>query len=1025
MNLMRLVCFAAVLNIATSCNWQQRRSDCTASCGGYGMLQVDYFTSDDACFDNPPASYIEPCGVDHCNVCSSLSIHVSGIAPSIVSDELVAASGSSLRWQGNNITISYSTTIEAYVLRYMGTITAAYPASAMMAAFYVAPRSRWQPASSTNASIVVVDAGCLACPQGFYLDSNDGVCKQVRLACQDGEIAGAAPTPTSDRQCLTRSLPNCMQASLLDSSVCVACQPGFWLHNGGCVETCPDNSPYPVPNVGSCRMCPAGHVLSERTQTCMPCASGACLYCQQNQTFVCSECEIGQVLQDGSCQERSAVITVTFAGNAIEPALIVDYLTHRYNLVFRVANLDAVAYANHLNVVMAACRLAVRTCLELTDLNLIFAGDDLRTALQAEFGLEYSLDGTQVTPPIPAPEDNDLILGLSRNMVALIGVCALALLAIALAVGLKSKRSESLILRRSRHQQKVLRKYATSDMTHQPKSKDNRPYLERHRDVILWFKISEFVRMAGLGRNGRPYTWMAGIVSTRKAERHLYQQRPGSFFVRVSSEDCGYLLSVTTLSGSVIHIPIRIGTTDTIRHGYRLGQSLGGGIYHQSLNKLVAYYNKRPIMRGVRLKYPRADGGRSFRILMRHIRMMTSTSTLAGSSPSHGSELASSNSDEVVYETLEQMHARRAAMGYTGDEQLYEAVDRMAMRHLDLDLDLDDSRIDEDGMLVIGTPSPSPDQSGNVAQSLRRALAGSEAVALDLSAEDQAYHQHLAFGEKTEDVPPALGDSPDTSDNEDTTEGFIDDDDALTSLTELACGSTTEPIKHGSRMSPSYHHIDDLARLAETDIDRAASPMPGSTRSRACTQALPRPPPHFNSNPTSSGTSSLEAHQFNSMRPPPLTHLRTPTSAPSDPHPLRQQRPPLPIYSAMDQQQVNPETFSPAHVSPEATRPRSPFLRLAHGIYPVQKKLIEGIDTSSSSTDAASPPTGIRRTHRQRATRRSKPKPAELSITTLADGSLALTVNNETVNLQPGQSNIRMQLQHDGRIHLLDEESSA
>jgi hypothetical protein len=56
------------------------------------------------------------------------------------------------------------------------------------------------------------------------------------------------------------------------------------------------------------------------------------------------------------------------------------------------------------------------------------------------------------------------------------------------------------------------------------------------------------------------------------------------------------LLSVTTQSGAVIHVPIRIGTTPEIRHGYRLGQSLGGGVYHKSLHQLVHFYARRNIM---------------------------------------------------------------------------------------------------------------------------------------------------------------------------------------------------------------------------------------------------------------------------------------------------------------------------------------------------------------------------------------------------------------------------------------------
>jgi len=47
-----------------------------------------------------------------------------------------------------------------------------------------------------------------------------------------------------------------------------------------------------------------------------------------------------------------------------------------------------------------------------------------------------------------------------------------------------------------------------------------------------------------------------------------------------------------------------------------------------------------------------------------------------------------------------------------------------------------------------------------------------------------------------------------------------------------------------------------------------------------------------------------------------------------------------------------------------------------------------------------------------------------VSIATLPDGSVALRFNNETINLQPGVGNVRMQLRQDGGVELRLEEET-
>eukprot|EP00045_Choanoeca_perplexa_P014529 m.171678 g.171678 ORF g.171678 m.171678 type:complete len:1037 (-) comp16708_c0_seq1:1212-4322(-) len=1023
------------LNSATaSCPWTLEYSTCTSSCGGFGIQQVD-FIPPAGCNDVPPASYLQSCGDAYCQQCDTLDVQVTGLTAASVIGLL--ASTSDQAWEDANLSISYSSAISAYILRHNTVISAALPDTDDSVPFFGVVQSRWQPSTLQNlTATVVVNAECTACPVGFFKDMrlSNPICTEIRSPCLDGEIGAGPATATTDRMCLPRVPGNCARASLLDQDVCVACKAGYWLSNGSCVTTCPVDAPYPVTSLGSCRQCPAGQV--QLSNGCTPCSNSQCLYCLVNQTSVCNECEAGQTLKLGTCVEEAATVTVTFAGDDIQSSLIANYLSNRFNLAYRVATVSAASYTDHLNVDFAACRLDVRQCLAANELLAVFQSDELRTDIQEDLALEYTLDGSRVDQPTETNNDEGLFAGLSTTVLAVIGVCFLALVALVLALFIRNRNSESLILRRSKEQHELLRLH-NGHLQRQDSKADKRPYLERHRDAILWFKASEFVRMAGQGRNGKPYLWMTGIVNSRKAERHLTSQRPGSFFIRVSSEDCGYLLSVTTLSGAVIHIPIRIGSTPEIRHGYRLGQSLGGGVYHMSLRQLVQFYSRRSIMRGVRLRHAHGDGGRSFRVLMRHVRMMTSTSTLAASTPPSGSQ-HSNTSEEVVYETLDAMQERRQAKGY-GDstEDLYQPL-QVAQ------LEWEDSRIDKDGMLLIGTPSPVP--------SLERlhpshALAASDAVVLQLDEDDSNYLTQLqAHGSSCPDSPAPS-----------TTVGYLDDIHMPALFTQaqpwlpvppprqqvascttlrralsaptLASDQSPQPLRRSISASglelqggkrPRTH--GSPTRQAVRPVKAGAAPML-TNRDRSDREDLR----------SSSGTSSLEAQPV----------LRKPIGHSTEPQPdglsqrgPRRPLPALPVYSAKSglpvsavaAQQKSEDSRRSARVPP----PRSPFLRLAPNIYPVQRGPGTPEGPSSSSTDPEPPKITTRTPHRATRRRRSQPQPrpqrppAEVSISSRPDGSLALRINNETISLQPGSGNVHMQLRQDGGVDLrLSEESAA
>jgi hypothetical protein len=329
---------------------------------------------------------------------------------------------------------------------------------------------------------------------------------------------------------------------------------------------------------------------------------------------------------------------------------------------------------------------------------------------------------------------------------------------------------------------------------------------------------------------------------------------------------------------------------------------------------------------------------------MRHVRMMTSTSTFAGSTPPDGSQ-RSITSEEVIYETLDTMQERRHALGYgEGSEELYQPL-QVAQ------LEWEDSRIDHDGMIFIGTPSLPPSRCMSPSQ----ALASTDLNAHHRSDDDGSYLTSLH----------AQGDSsPEVYQSPTTMVGYIGDDDlpALMSQ-EHPWIPVPPPLGHVSSGAVPLRRVlsapSIASSLALACLQRPASaPLPLAIRRRDAGRRELQPPVHkaatlmrpamplpsrdskrhsglvltngYGNELSSSGTSSLEAQPA----------LRKPIGHSTEPFPRRGvQRPPaLAVYSAQSglpvlPAQVQRKTRDSGHRETRMLPPRSPFLRLAPGIY--------------------------------------------------------------------------------------------
>ncbi|XP_031432620.1 R-spondin-3 [Clupea harengus] len=113
--------------------------------------------------------------------------------------------------------------------------------------------------------------GCLSCkPRLFIFLERNGM-KQTGV-CLPSCPSGYYGTRSPDRNDCTKCRPEC--DSCFTSNFCTRCRPGFYLHQGKCLQTCPEGR---VPSTAQreCVLeCPTDCESCANTDTCTRCAEG-------------------------------------------------------------------------------------------------------------------------------------------------------------------------------------------------------------------------------------------------------------------------------------------------------------------------------------------------------------------------------------------------------------------------------------------------------------------------------------------------------------------------------------------------------------------------------------------------------------------------------------------------------------------------------------------------------------------------------------------------------------------------------
>ncbi|XP_041964021.1 R-spondin-3 [Alosa pseudoharengus] len=121
--------------------------------------------------------------------------------------------------------------------------------------------------------------GCLSCkPRLFIFLERNGM-KQTGV-CLPSCPSGYYGTRSPDRNDCTKCRPEC--DSCFTSNFCTRCRPGFYLHQGKCLQTCPE-----------------GRVASTTQRECVPECPADCDNCVNSDT--CTRCAAGFFLLQGKC----------------------------------------------------------------------------------------------------------------------------------------------------------------------------------------------------------------------------------------------------------------------------------------------------------------------------------------------------------------------------------------------------------------------------------------------------------------------------------------------------------------------------------------------------------------------------------------------------------------------------------------------------------------------------------------------------------------------------------------------------
>ncbi|KAL4496783.1 hypothetical protein ABPG73_011749 [Tetrahymena malaccensis] len=162
--------------------------------------------------------------------------------------------------------------------------------------------------------------GCQQCIQGYYLDNNSicQPCLSTCLTCSTQNSCqscyGGAALDTSNQcvcpisqywngsSCVACLNTSCQTCNTSNSNICLTCPKNWYLYNGNCLASCPEQT---FPNNITCNSCIPNCQKCDNNSSCIKCMSGT--YLSIDGTQCLSKCPPGQ--QQNSNQRECILCT--------------------------------------------------------------------------------------------------------------------------------------------------------------------------------------------------------------------------------------------------------------------------------------------------------------------------------------------------------------------------------------------------------------------------------------------------------------------------------------------------------------------------------------------------------------------------------------------------------------------------------------------------------------------------------------------------------------------------------------------
>ena len=129
-------------------------------------------------------------------------------------------------------------------------------------------------------------------------------CNQLTGVCEECLAPPFSLLPSSNGSCYYCYIFNCRHCSETDPAVCSICNKGFILDSSNtsrcvAISGCMNASNV---TVGTCEVCSPLYALNTTTNMCVSCqVPQGCLTCDISNINVCTQCQMGLFLQNGTC----------------------------------------------------------------------------------------------------------------------------------------------------------------------------------------------------------------------------------------------------------------------------------------------------------------------------------------------------------------------------------------------------------------------------------------------------------------------------------------------------------------------------------------------------------------------------------------------------------------------------------------------------------------------------------------------------------------------------------------------------